>query len=685
MKIHKNAFWSFLENVLPWFVLAILLVYTYAKFFGHPYGFRWDPLGTIVFVFDKQPEPTLQESDKIIQIGPLRWDEFRADLRKAFFEGVKPGHVVPIVVDRNGQALNISWTYPGFNQSEFLEQLYSEWGIAYFFWLAGTLTILFIRPKDDRWLLMALFNFLTAIWLIAGSGVSIFHVWNSALVLRMAVILCVPVYLHFHWVFPQSFGKMPLFVLISIYLITLALVIAQWFQILPSSFYLLGFMVALGGSFILLLIHVLRQPIARGDLRLLLIAALLAMALAVIWEIFYSFNKIPAWLQGGELLGLPLLPLAYLYSSFRRRLGGLELRVNRFFSIYLFVILLGIIEVPIIILLEQVFQISGEVAAISLISAVLTASGFIWGYPVFEDFVERRILAIPLQSKHLLETYSIHITTSVSFPDLIRVLHDEILPSLLIRQFAFLQLDQGSLKMLSSMGLSEEQLPEEQDVPYLLTQSGVYRSPDVANRDHPFPWVRLILPLKLGDQIIGLWLLGRRDPDDIYSQLEIPILSSLANLTAIALSNIIQTERLKTMYEGNVHRHEQEKLRLAHDLHDSILNELAALLISPDAPSLSPKFQQAFDALTDRQREIVDDLRPPMLSFGLKLALEGFAENLMERSQPLVEIVADIQADGDWRYPETVENNLYRIVQQSCENTLRHAHAKGIMIFGRLH
>ena len=685
MNTRKSSLWLVIEQVIPWFVLAILLFYTYAKFFGHPYGFRWDSSGIIIYVFDKQPEPTLKEGDKIFQIGPVRWDEFRADLRKTFFEGYKPRDVVPIVVERDGQTLDISWRFSDFNRDEFFDQFFSEWGMVYFFWLAGTLTILFIRPKDDRWLLMALFNFLTAVWLSAGSGVSAFHVWNSALVLRMAVILCVPVYLHFHWVFPQPFGKIPRFILVSIYAITLALVIAQWFQILPSNFYLLGFMVALGGSFILLLIHILRQPLARGDLRLLFVAALLAMILAVIWEIFYSFNKIPAWLGSGGLLGLSLLPLAYLYSAFRRRLGGLELRVNRFFSIYLFVMLLCIIEVPLIVLLEQAFQISGKVAAISLISGVLTAAGFIWGYPVFEDFVEHRILGIPLPSKRVLETYSTRITTSTSLSDLVPVLQEEILPSLLIRHFAFLQHEQGSLKVLSTMGMNEEQMPEGQDVPYLMTQSGVYRSPDLVSQDQPFPWVRLILPLKLGDQLLGFWLLGRRDPDDMYSQLEIPVLTSLANLTAIALSNILQTERLKSMYETNINRYEQERLRLAHDLHDSILNELAALLISPNAPALSSKFQQAFDALTDRLREIVNDLRPPMLSFGLKLALEGFEENLTERSQHAVEIVADVQADGDWRYPDVVENNLYRIVQEACENALRYAHAKNIMIFARLH
>lgn len=686
MNLRRNSFWSVIENVLPWFILAIMLFYTYAKFFGHPYGFRWrSSTGVIVHVFDEQSEPTLQEGDQIIQIGPLLWDEFRADLRKTFFEGAKPGDVVPIIVERDGDLVNVSWAYPGFTRREFLEQFYSEWFIAYLFWLAGLLTILLVRPKDDRRLLMALFNFLTAIWLIAGSGVSAFHIWNSALVLRMAILLCVPVYLHLHWVFPQPLGKIPDKVIWAVYTVTLFLVIAQWFQLLPNSLYLLGFMVALGGSFILLLIHIVRQPLARRDLRFLFVAVLLAMALAVIWQIIYSLNKLPLWFGSGGLVGLPLLPLAYLYSAFRRRLGDLELRVNRFFSLYLFVILLGIVGLPLIVLLEQIIQISGEVLTISLISAVFTAAAFIGGYPAFENFVERRIFGIPLPSKHLLEIYSNRITTSNSLSELVRVIEDEIIPSLLIRQFIFLQSDHGSLKVLSKTGVDEEQIPKAQDVPDLMTQTNVYLTPDPLSKDWPYSWIRLILPLKLGAETIGFWLFGRRDPDDIYSQLEIPIIKSLANQTAVALSNILQTERLKAMYEANIDRDEQERLRLSRDLHDSILNQIATLLMSTDAPVFSPSFQKGFEVLTERLREIVSDLRSPMLDMGLKLAFEDIADKLTERNQDTVKILADIQADGECRYPKKVESHLYRIMQEACENTLKHAHAKTMKITVRLY
>ena len=117
--------------------------------------------------------------------------------------------------------------------------------------------------------------------------------------------------------------------------------------------------------------------------------------------------------------------------------------------------------------------------------------------------------------------------------------------------------------MLSKLGVNEAQIPKEPDMPDLMTQPGVYHSPDLAGSDQPYSWVRLVLPLKLGEETNGFWLFGRHDPDDIYSQLEIPILQSLASQTAVALSNILQTERLKSMYEGNIDRYEQEKLRLS--------------------------------------------------------------------------------------------------------------------------
>jgi len=147
------------------------------------------------------------------------------------------------------------------------------------------------------------------------------------------------------------------------------------------------------------------------------------------------------------------------------------------------------------------------------------------------------------------------------------------------------------------------------------------------------------------------------------------------------LTALDATIRLNLVYESNVIRYERERLNLARELHDSVLNEMAAMMVKESTPSFSLEFQESFERLVQRIREIVADLRPPMLNFGLKLALEALKENLSERKRDGVDIVSEIQSDGDWRYPESVEQNLYRIVQEACENSLKYAKARIIQIF----
>ncbi len=673
-QVHKIA-----EITLSWLILAILLAFSYAKFTVHQYGFTWDSKGNIDRVFVNQPGLTLTVGDQLVQIGSLTWNDFQADLRKTLFAGVKPGETVPIVIERNSQRLNISWVLPGPNRGEMLDQLFSEWPMAYAFWLAGMFTLLFLRPKDGRWWLLSAFNFLTAIWISAGSGLSNFHIWYAALILRMTIWLCIPIYLHLHWVFPRPLGKLPPFLVGIGYAIAFGLMIVQWFQLFSQSLYFLGFLIAISGSFVLLLVHALRQPDTRRDLRLLLVATFSIFAflfvVAVIAMMYSTFR-----VASLALLSFPVLPSVYLYAAYRRQLGGMEMRVNRLISIYLFVILLGVLELPLIVIAENLFISPDKTLMIATLSSLLTAAACLWGYPAFQTFVERHILGIRIPSGHIHETYSARITISASLSNLVRILADEVLPSLLVRQFVFFKFEKDSLKVIFSMGVRVDQIPTGNDLRDLmrLKDHKLFAS----NADVPISWMRLALPLKVGDEMLGIWLFGRRDPDDIYSQVEIPILQSLANQTAIALSNIIQTEHLKAIYETDINRYEQERLRLARDLHDNVLNQMAAMLMKDTIPP-SPNFQKAYDGVIQRLREIVSDLRPPMLNYGLKPAIEGYADHLMNRSAEKVSVIVDLKSDGD-RYSTEVEKHVFRIVQETCTNALRHANPTQITISGRL-
>jgi len=666
--------------VLIWLVLGILLFYSYIDFFQHPYGFSWDTNGTVLQVFVNQSIPTLKVGDQIVQVGALSWKAFHADLTRTFFEGVQPGQITPVEVERNGQLIIIPWRLPGFNEGELLDQLTGQWFFAYSFWLAGLLTVIFLHPPDERWRLMVAFDFLTAVWLIAGSGPSNYHLAYSALVMRMAIWLCVPVYLHFHWVFPRSLGRWPPLFVQAVYVAAVGLAIAQWFQLLPESSYVLGFLLAVVGSLVLLVVHFIRQTEVRRSLRFLLVVTLFGLLPAIFLGITSLLSPVFPFLFSLAFVSFAGIPFAYLYIVYRREWSGLQLRMNRIISAYFFIVLLGMIGTPLLAWVAYTLPPLSYPLVLGPIAALCTALLSIWVFPYFQRFIERYLLGIEVAPEQIQDAYSSRSAESSSIHALMDLVREIMLPSLLVRQFLFLQFEDSSVKVLLAVGLDENQIPGAQGAPELSALNGI-RS-DHPGKLKPYPWVRLVLPLKVGKKVIGAWLFGRRDPDDFYSQSELPVLRSLANQTAIAISNILQTERLRAIYEADINRYEQERLNLAHELHDSILNQMAAMLMNDTIP-LSPNFQEAYNDLIERLREIVSDLRPPMLHYGLKPAIEELADNLMERGGDTVRFLVYVEA-GDGRYSENVERNVYRIVQQACENALQHGKAGRISIVGSL-
>lgn len=682
MTPYNKQFRKILELSLPWLVLSILLFYTYAKFFQHPYGFSWGSDGKVYAVFVDQPQ-SIMPGDQLVQVGSLAWEEFQNDLRVALFDGVKVGETVPVIVERNGERITVQWKLPGINRGEVWEQLASEWPVAYFFWLAGTLTLLFLRPKDERWLLLSAFNFVTAIWLGVGGGASGYHLFYSALLLRSTLWISVPVYLHLHWVFPRPLGKLPPILVWIVYLIAMGLAVVQWFQWIPSSFYLLGFLIAIVGSIILLIIHAIKQPDVRRELRLLLITMFFILVPLIILGVVQSYPGTISRLGSLALLPFPLLPFAYLYAAYRRQLGGSEMRVNRLISIYLFVIVIFTVGLPLLAVFYNLFVTANNFLLAGTITTLLASLVSIWGFPPFQNFVERRLLGITMSGQDLPQIYSARITTSTSLTNLLKLLEDDIFPSLLVTQYAFFRFTNGSPEVILSKDLTDDQLQKE-ELASLFSSLKIDHSHPFSGDGRPLGWVHLILPLKLDDEMMGAWLLGRRDPDDLYPQAELPILQSLANQTTIALSNILHSDRLLNLYADDIERNEQSRMQLALELHDSVLTQLAILRLNTDEATLSPKFEDAYKQVSNRLREIVSDLRPPMLIYGLQMAIKSLEDTLMVRTQGTTKVTVDFQNEDGFRYPENVERHMFRIVQQACDNAIQHGRATAINIRAKL-
>lgn len=137
-----------------------------------------------------------------------------------------------------------------------------------------------------------------------------------------------------------------------------------------------------------------------------------------------------------------------------------------------------------------------------------------------------------------------------------------------------------------------------------------------------------------------------------------------------------------------LHAEEDERRRIARELHDTTTQHLAALKMSlapiwtePRAklePKLVAESRQLLDQALQEIRTLAYVLHPPVLEeFGLTGALKDFASGITRRSG--VQVRVDT-AEYEGRLPRTVELTLFRVVQESVANALRHSGTNEISI-----
>jgi len=170
------------------------------------------------------------------------------------------------------------------------------------------------------------------------------------------------------------------------------------------------------------------------------------------------------------------------------------------------------------------------------------------------------------------------------------------------------------------------------------------------------------------------------------AQLSADLATQLEATRALASSLERQREETQRLADMVIRAQEEERGRVARELHDEANQLLAALMTSVDtaealsADAGSPQLREtlarlrrlADAALGDLQR-IATELRPPALDeFGLLPALNRHVRDRVEGSG----LRADVQIEGRRRrLPAAVELALYRIAQEALANVQKHAQA----------
>ncbi len=197
----------------------------------------------------------------------------------------------------------------------------------------------------------------------------------------------------------------------------------------------------------------------------------------------------------------------------------------------------------------------------------------------------------------------------------------------------------------------------------------------------------LYVPLVLRDHAIGVVTAqDKRGGDPRFNHDDLRLAEVFAQRASVAvdLSHRVAQDALRRVVSAQ----EAERRRLARELHDetgqaltSILLGLRAVEEAEGEPQLGEAIKEVRDLVRSTLRDVrrlAVELRPTALDdFGLVPALERLTDSFAEQTGISVDFQASLTAG---RLPTEIETALYRIVQESLTNIVKHARAGSVSV-----
>ncbi|MGZ3680625.1 MAG: GAF domain-containing sensor histidine kinase, partial [Ktedonobacterales bacterium] len=209
----------------------------------------------------------------------------------------------------------------------------------------------------------------------------------------------------------------------------------------------------------------------------------------------------------------------------------------------------------------------------------------------------------------------------------------------------------------------------------------------------------LLVPLVAEEASLGLLAIGPKRGDMEHLPEDKALIATLAPLVTTALHNALLTQSLQqqvatlaerecalaALTERLLQAHEEERRRIALDLHDDPLQR--AILLTREmseiaGETLPSHARRSAEEIAISLRAICTGLRPPMLDdLGLVASLEWLASDISARS----DLTASLMVDGFesvecTRLEANLEVALYRVAQEALTNCVKHARASHVWV-----
>jgi kojibiose phosphorylase len=202
---------------------------------------------------------------------------------------------------------------------------------------------------------------------------------------------------------------------------------------------------------------------------------------------------------------------------------------------------------------------------------------------------------------------------------------------------------------------------------------------------------QIVVPMVTPGEILGMLVVCSQQLhllNPIHVDIAYEIVSSLTiNVRQNRLFQAISdsSKRSQLLSQQLVQIQENERRKIAHELHDEIGQSLTALKIgllgikkTPETENQIYETNLIIEDILKRVRSLSLDLRPTMLDdLGLVATLRWYLDRTAQRSN--IQIHQNIESSVK-RFPEHVETTCFRVTQEAITNVIRHAQAKNIWV-----
>ncbi len=187
--------------------------------------------------------------------------------------------------------------------------------------------------------------------------------------------------------------------------------------------------------------------------------------------------------------------------------------------------------------------------------------------------------------------------------------------------------------------------------------------------------------LRAHDRIVGLVMI-EHEVENAYTDEDASMISGLASSLALAVDNARWFSRLRTLGA------EAERARIARDLHDNVAQSLAYVGFELDRLATvhdDPELSDLYAVVRGVVAELRETLYQLRVTVGQTQDLVDVAREYLERWSLRTGVEAEFLPDTHGRrVPAQVEQELWRILQESLTNVERHADASHAWVSWRI-